>query len=40
VVLDPSAGKQMNKSRKKEAANEAVEIEFSNIEKANLVPEF
>ena len=40
VVLDPSAGKQMNKSRKKEAASEAVEIEFSNIEKANLVPEF
>jgi ribosome maturation factor RimP len=35
-----SAVKQKGKSRKKDAANETVEIEFSNIEKANLVPEF
>jgi len=40
IVLDLSAMKQKGKSRKKDAANDTVEIEFSNIEKANLVPEF
>jgi ribosome maturation factor RimP len=40
IVLDLSAVKQKGKSKKKDAANETVEIEFSNIEKANLVPEF
>lgn len=40
VVLDLSAVKQKGKSRNKNAASETVEIEFSNIEKANLVPEF
>jgi len=39
IVLDRSAVRQKGKSRKKDAANEAVEIEFANIEKANLVPE-
>lgn len=40
LVLDLSAQKQKGKGRKMETASEAVEIEFSNIEKANLVPEF
>jgi len=40
ILLDLSAVKQKGKSKKKDAANETVEIEFSNIEKANLVPEF
>src|SRR6202012_4669759 len=38
VVLDLSAVRQKGKS-KKSLTNEAVEIEFANIEKANLVPE-
>jgi ribosome maturation factor RimP len=38
IVLDLSAVRQKGKS-KKNPANETVEIEFSNIEKANLVPE-
>ncbi len=40
IILDLSAVKQKGKNRKKDAANETVEIEFPNIEKANLVPEF
>ncbi|QNI30935.1 ribosome maturation factor RimP [Alloacidobacterium dinghuense] len=40
IVLDLSAVKQKGKSKKKDAANTTVEIEFSNIERANLVPEF
>jgi ribosome maturation factor RimP len=39
IVLDLSAVRQKGKSKKK-PADEAVEIEFSNIEKSNLVPEF
>lgn len=39
VVLDLSAMKQKGR-KKKDAASETVEIEFSNIEKGNLVPEF
>lgn len=39
VVLDLSAAKQKGR-KKKDTADETVEIEFSNIEKANLVPEF
>jgi ribosome maturation factor RimP len=38
ILLDLSGVKQ--KGKKKDAANEPVEIEFPNIEKANLVPEF
>jgi ribosome maturation factor RimP len=38
IVLDLSAVKQKGKARKN-LANETVEIEFANIEKANLVPE-
>lgn len=38
VVLDLSAVKQKGKG-KKNLASETVEIEFANIEKANLVPE-
>jgi ribosome maturation factor RimP len=38
IVLDLSAVRQKGKS-KKNPANETVEIEFSNLEKANLVPE-
>ena len=38
VVLDLSAVRQKGKS-KKSSAGESVEIEFANIEKANLVPE-
>jgi len=40
LVLDLSAVKQRGKSKKKDSANVTVEIEFANIEKANLVPEF
>ena len=42
VTLDPSALKQKGKGKKlsKKSDQEAVEIEFSNIEKANLIPEF
>jgi ribosome maturation factor RimP len=40
ILLDLSAVKQKGKNRKKDAANEMIEIEFSNIEKANLFPEF
>jgi ribosome maturation factor RimP len=40
VVLDSSAEKQKGKSKNKNALNEMIEIEFSNIERANLVPEF
>ncbi|HVW77894.1 MAG TPA: ribosome maturation factor RimP [Alloacidobacterium sp.] len=40
VVLDLSAVKQKGKNKKKDSANENVEIEFANIEKANLIPEF
>jgi ribosome maturation factor RimP len=40
IALDLSAVKQKGKNKKKDAANDTVEIEFSNIEKANLVPEF
>lgn len=39
VVLDLSAVKQKSR-KKKDATSETVEIEFSNIEKGNLVPEF
>jgi ribosome maturation factor RimP len=38
ILLDPSAVRQKGKGKKNQA-NEAVEIEFANIEKANLVPE-
>jgi ribosome maturation factor RimP len=38
IVLDLSAVRQKGKSKK--SVNETVEIEFSNIEKSNLVPEF
>ncbi|HTW60371.1 MAG TPA: ribosome maturation factor RimP [Terracidiphilus sp.] len=37
IILDPSALKQKGKSKK--ASQEAFEIDVSNIEKANLVPE-
>ncbi len=37
IALDLSAVRQ--KGKKKNSANETVEIEFANIEKANLVPE-
>jgi len=40
IVVGLSAVKQKGKNKRKDAANETVEIEFSNIEKANLVPEF
>lgn len=40
IVVDLSAVKQKGKSKKKDAANTTVEIEFFNIERANLVPEF
>lgn len=40
VTLDLSAVKQKGKNKKKDSANETVEIEFANIEKANLIPEF
>lgn len=40
ILLDTSAGKQKGRSSKKDAADKTVKIEFSNIEKANLVPEF
>jgi ribosome maturation factor RimP len=40
IVLDLMVAGQKGKSRKKAAATaESVEIEFANIEKANLVPE-
>jgi ribosome maturation factor RimP len=39
ILLDLSALKQKGKN-KKDAASETVEIEFANIEKANLLPEF
>jgi ribosome maturation factor RimP len=39
IVLDLSALKQKGKNKKKSAAVETVEIEFPNIEKANLIPE-
>lgn len=38
IVIDLSAVRQKGKG-KKNLANETVEIEFANIEKANLVPE-
>ncbi len=40
IVVDVAAVRQKSTSRKKNAENETVEIEFANIEKANLVPEF
>ena len=42
IVLDLSALKQKGKGRKasQKSVEEAVEIEFSNIEKAQLIPEF
>lgn len=40
ILLDLSAVKQKGKNKKKIAENKIVEIAFSNIEKANLVPEF
>ena len=40
ILLDLSAVKQKGKNKKKDAASQTVEIDFSNIEKANLVPEF
>jgi ribosome maturation factor RimP len=40
LVLDLSAVKQKGKDKKQDSASATVEIEFANIEKANLVPEF
>ena len=40
LVLDRSVVKQKGKSRKQDSPSATVEIEFANIEKANLVPEF
>src|SRR5215470_3400411 len=40
ILLDLSAVKQKGKNKKKDAASQTVEIDFSNSEKANLVPEF
>ncbi len=40
IVLDLSAVRQKGKGKKKNIETEMVEIDFSNIEKANLVPNF
>ena len=40
LLLDLSEAKRKSKKQKEQAPSSSVEIEFSNIEKANLVPEF